>query len=199
MYYGIYKNIRNSTWQCLIDNDIDRLPVDILKIAKNCNIHIKKNSQINELLPNEDAKTYFDGNTWIIIYNDLNNINVSRFAIAHELGHIFLGHEKALGKYANVEEFGKKPKSEEQADFFALRLLCPSCVLMHLNLRSAKEIEDACHIPFSWAEKRKVRMSKLYKANKFYTDPLEVKVSEKFIEFYKSKNITVNFKNLEDF
>ena len=187
MYYSIYKNIRNSSWQCLVDNKIDRLPVDILKIAKNCNIHIKKNSQINELLPNEDAKTYFDGNTWIIIYNDLNDVFVSRFAIAHELGHIFLGHEKSLGKYANVEEFGKKPKEEQQADLFALRLLCPSCVLMHLNLHSAKKIEEACHIPLPLAEKRSVRMSKLYKANKFYTDPLEIKVSENFLEFYKTE------------
>ncbi len=193
MYYSIYKNIRNSSWQCLVDNKIDRLPVDILKIAKNCNIHIKKNSQINELLPHEEAKTYYDGNTWIIIYNDLNDLYVSRFAIAHELGHIFLGHEKALGKYANVEEFGKKPKSEQQADLFALRLLCPSCVLMQLNLHSAQEICNACHIPVSWAEKRSVRMSKLYKNNKFYTDPLEVKVSENFLKFYKSKKITVKF------
>lgn len=189
MYYKIYTNIRNSAWQCLVDNNIGSLPVDVVKIASKSNIYIKQNSTINDLLPGEDAKTYFNGKSWIIIYNDNNDINISRFAIAHELGHIFLGHEKAFLKYSNIEEFDKKPKSEEQADRFALRLLCPACVLKQLGIHSAEEICDACHIPMSWAEKRSQRMKKLAKSNKFFTDPLEVKVNENFLEFYKSKNI----------
>lgn len=193
MYYKIYSNIRDSAWNCLADNNIDSLPVNVMKIARQCGIYVKRNSDINELLDGDDAKTFYNGKDWFIIYNDLNHIFVSRFAIAHELGHIFLGHEKALGKYAYIEEFEKKPKSEQQADIFALRLLCPACVLMHLGLHTAKEIYDACHIPMYWAEKRSERMSILYEKSKFYTDPLEIKVSQNFLEFYKSKNIAVTF------
>ena len=194
MYYKIYASIRNNAWQCLVDNNIKSLPVDVGKIANNCNIYVKRNSTINELLPGEDAKTYYNGKSWIIIYNDNNDIDVSRFAIAHELGHIFLGHEKAFIKYSNVEEFGKKPKSEKQADLFALRLLCPACVLKQLDIHSAKEICDECHIPLPWAEKRSQRMKTVYKNNKFFTDPLEIKVNEKFLDFYKSRNTKTDLK-----
>ena len=192
MYYKIYSNIRDSAWRCLIDNHIDSLPVDIVKIADRCNIHIKKNSLINELSPDEDAKSFYNGHNWIIIYNDLIDIYAARFAIAHELGHIFLGHEKTIAKYSNVEEFGKKPKAEQQADLFAIRLLCPSCVLMRLNLSSPQEICDACHVPLSWAKKRSERMNKLNKANKFFTNELEIKVNENFKPFFEQNNVALD-------
>jgi Zn-dependent peptidase ImmA (M78 family) len=193
MYYNIYTNIRNGAWQCLIDNNICSLPVDVMKIARQCGFYVKKNSDVNELLDGEDAKTLYNGKDWFIIYNDMNDTVDSRFAIAHELGHIFLGHEKSVGKYVCIEEFGKMPKSEQQADLFALRLLCPACVLMNLELCSKKEICDACRIPMHWAEKRSVRMSKLYKKRRFFSDPLEIKVNENFLEFYKRNNINLTF------
>lgn len=183
MYYAIYKNVRDSAWLCLLDNHIDRLPVDVLKIARSANIHVKKNSTINDLLPDEDAKSYYDGQQWIIIYNDLNDITTSRFAIAHELGHIFLGHATTHTKYANVREFGSKPKSEQQADMFALRLLCPACVLMGIDLHSAEEIAHVCRVPLRWAKMREGRMETLYKRQQFLTSNIESAVYKQFESF----------------
>ena len=187
MYYSIYKNVRDSAWHCLLDNNIDRLPVDVLKIARAANIHVKKNSHINDLLPDEDAKSYFDGQQWIIIYNDNNDISTSRFAIAHELGHIFLGHATTHTKYATVQEFGSKPKAEQQADMFALRLLCPACILMELGLCTPEEISAFCRVPPHWAQARSDRMKELYIRDRFFKNDLEKQVYNNFKAYFLKK------------
>ena len=166
-----------------MNNNIDRLPVDVLKIARASDVKVIKNSDVNDLLPDEEAKTYYDGKKFIIIYNDLNDTVISRFAIAHELGHIFLGHTTTHTKYANVREFGKKPKAEQQADMFALRLLCPACVLMQMGIRSAEDISLSCRVPLSCAEIRSERMKELYKRNRFLTSDLEKQVFNNFKTF----------------
>lgn len=183
MYYKIYTDIRDSAWQCLIDNGIDRLPVDMLKIARQSNIDVKKNSNLKVLLPGEYAKSFYNGDKWVIIYNDLNDTVVSRFAIAHELGHIFLNHVKTYSRYATIEEIGRKPKSENQADTFALRLLCPACVLKELDAYSAEEIAECCRVPIEQAQKRSKRLKELKGKNKYLTSDLEKLVARNFSEY----------------
>lgn len=180
MYYGIYKEIRDSAWKCLLDFEIDRIPVDVIKITHAAGIKVIKDSDIHDLTPTENAKTYYNGIKWYIIFNDQNPIEVSRFAIAHELGHIFLGHHIKLIKYGEHKEFDKKPKSEQQADAFALRLLCPACVLWSLNISTAEDIATCCKVPLNIAEQREKRMRELYKRNKFLTSPLEKEVYKQF-------------------
>ena len=180
MYYKIYTDIRDAAWQCLIDNNIDSLPVDVLKIARQSNIDVKKNSRIKILLPDEYAKAFYNGEKWIIVYNDRNDVPISRFAIAHELGHILLGHVKTYAKYATIEDIGIKPKAEKQADMFALRLLCPACILMELDLHTPEEISTFCRVPTHWAQKRSDRMKELYKRNKFFTNNLEIEIHKNF-------------------
>ncbi|MBE6684372.1 MAG: ImmA/IrrE family metallo-endopeptidase [Ruminococcaceae bacterium] len=180
MYYKIYTDIRDAAWQCLIDNNIDSLPVDVLKIARQSNIDVKKNSRIKILLSDEYAKAFYNGEKWIIVYNDRNDVPVSRFAIAHELGHILLGHVKTYAKYATIEDIGIKPKAENQADTFALRLLCPACILMELDLHSPEEISAFCRVPTHLAQKRSDRMKELYKKNKFFSNNLEIEIRKNF-------------------
>ncbi len=180
MYYKIYTDIRDAAWQCLIDNNIDSLPVDVLKIARQSNIDVKKNSRIKILLPDEYAKAFYNGEKWIIVYNDRNDVPISRFAIAHELGHILLGHVKTYAKYATIEDIGIKPKAENQADTFALRLLCPACILMELDLRTPEGISTFCRVPTHWTQKRSDRMKELYKRNKFFTNNLEIEIHKNF-------------------
>ena len=187
MYYKIYTNIRDSAWQCLIDNGIDRLPVDVLKIARQSNIDVKKNSRIRVLLPDDYAKSFYNGEKWVIVYNDLNDTVVSRYAIAHELGHIFLVHVKMYSKYATIEEIGRKPRSENQADSFAQRLLCPACVLNQMNIYSAEDIAEYCRIPLFQAKTRSKRLANLKKKNRYYTSELERQVAKNF-EPYTRQN-----------
>ena len=183
MYYKIYSDIRDAAWQCLIDHNVDSLPVDVLKIARQSNIDVKKNSRINVLLPDEYAKAFCNGDKWIIVYNDLNDVVISRFAIAHELGHILLGHVKTYAKYSTIEDIGIKPKAEKQADMFALRLLCPACVLMGLQIDTAEEISSVCRVPLKCAEIRRERMNILYQRQQFFTNNIESELYKQFEAF----------------
>ena len=186
MYYGIYCNIRDSAWQCLIDFHVDHLPVNVSEIAWSAGVHVVKNSRFNKLRPGEHARSYFDGETWIIVYNDAEDPVVSRFAIAHELGHYFLGHAAACAKFAHLREPGKKSKSEQQADMFALRLLCPACVLKDMNVTSAEELAHICRIPLPQAEARYQRLKEIEKRNKYFTAPIEREVYKNFESYLTS-------------
>ena len=187
MFYGMYQNARDSAWKCLFDFEIDSFPVDVLSITRKTGIRVIKNSLVNDLLPGERGKAYFNGIKWFIIYDDTQSVNYSRFTIAHELGHIFLGHALKHAQYANVQEFGTKSPVENQADAFALRLLAPACVLMSLNLYDAESISKYCKIPLSYAKRRATRMKELRKRNKFFTDPMEQKVFDNFKEYIDSQ------------
>ena len=178
--YGIYQNIRNSSWRCLIDYDISSLPVDVLKIARNAGFHVIKNSNVNILLDGENGRSYFDGTRWYIIYDDRNPTEVSRFTIAHELGHIFLGHELKHIKYSHTKQIMATPKSEIQADRFAVRLLCPACVLWKHELYSPEDIARSCRVDMNVATERAERMKTLKKRSCFLKSPIEKELYEKF-------------------
>lgn len=194
MYYGIYKSLRNSAWQCLLDFNITSLPVDVLKIARDLNIHVVKNSSVDDLEENERGKSYCNEGDWIIVYDDTCDVSLARFTLAHELGHILLGHDLICSDYPNTSEFSKKPLSEEQADAFALRLLCPACVIDALDVASGEDIVGFCKVPLNSANLRFKRLAELRKRNKFLSDPLERQVFENFKPFlslhacYKEKS-----------
>ena len=42
MNYGIYKNARNASWQCLIDCKISELPIKPVQISAHFGIHCKQ-------------------------------------------------------------------------------------------------------------------------------------------------------------
>ncbi len=142
-----------------------------------------RNSDVNDLVEGENGKSYLHDKKWTIIYRDTNPIELSRFTLAHELGHIFLAHELAYIKYLSASEFCTKSKSEQQADAFAMRLLCPACVLWALELHTAEEIAAYCHIPLNIAKQRACRMNALYKRNRFLSGKSERMVFEQFSDY----------------
>lgn len=92
MNYGKYKQARNASWQCLIDYKINSLPVKVSQIAKQADITLLKNSAVNLLHQNESGITLMQDDRLYIVYADEQSPQRCRFTIAHELGHIFLGH-----------------------------------------------------------------------------------------------------------
>lgn len=190
MRYGIYKGVRDSAWKCLIANDISSFPVNILGIAKRCGIRVLKNTTTYVLAPKEHGRTFCDGDYWYIVYNDQEPTELSRFTLAHELGHILLGHDIALAKYAGVIQISGKPKSEQQADMFAIRLLCPACIIWALCLHSAEDIASYCRVPLSIAKLRAKRMEELYARNKFLTSPLEKQLYDNFSNYIRNNTKT---------
>ena len=180
--YGVYKKARNASWQALIDNKVESLPVDIVQIIRNNGIRLLKNSQTNELRSGEAGISIFDGTQWFIVYDDLLPIGRKRFTVAHELGHIVLGHPLIAGFHARTTG-GSLPQTESEANIFASCFLAPACVLWGLNIHTSADISRICEISKEAAEIRAKRMDELYKRNMFLTSPLERRVYNQFKDF----------------
>ncbi len=186
MDYGKYKTARNASWQCLIDYNIDRLPVMISSIVeKSENIRLIKNSRVNILKDKSSGMTVCENKIFNIIYNDTENSRRCRFTIAHELGHIFLGH--LLINTPAYRTFAVRDDNESAANVFARDLLAPACVLHELNVIAAADISNLCNISLEAATYREQRMRELEARNAWYLHPLERKVRAQFEDFIESK------------
>lgn len=183
--YGAYQNIRDSAWQVLLDYNIHSLPVNVTKIARSAGITVFKNSDVNELKDDEVGVSILADDKWYIVYDDTVSNERARFTIAHELGHIFLGHPLKLGYHARTIDISK-PETERQADMFAIRLLVPACVVWGLNLHTPEEIQQAFGISYTSAKARAERMQTLYERKKFLSSNLERRVYENFKEYIDS-------------
>lgn len=181
MYYGIYQNVRDSAWRCLIDTQTAELPVSVVKLARHFEVNIVKNSAHNWLETSQSGISFVTQNgEWVIVYDDSEPIGRKRFTVAHELGHILLGHPLRAGEQ-HTRVFNKdRPVVESEADMFAARVLAPACVLWALDLHTADEISEVCQISYTAAKIRAERMEILYARNKFLTSPLERQVFEMF-------------------
>ncbi len=182
MVYGRYKGIRNAAWQTLIDFNVTQLPVHVMRIAKTAGIRVLKNEQVQMLSDNQCGLSILTDAQWFVIYDETMSVTRKRFTIAHELGHIFLGHALKEGFHARQFE-GAHPEDEQEANMYAIRLLVPACVLWGLNLHTPEEIANACAISLSSAQWRAKRMEELYRRNRFLTAPLERKVYQQFESF----------------
>ena len=134
------------------------------------------------------GEVYYDGKRWSIIYDDKMTVDEIRFTVAHEIGHMYLQHNKYKPKGVIVQPvFRSYPSAENQASMFAERLLCPSCVLAALDPQSPEEIAELCHVELSVAKQRYKRMLTLNERKKYLTDPLEKKVYELFLPFINER------------
>ena len=180
MNYKNYQNSRNSTWHLLLDLGIKELPVKITDICRRIGIPVK----FADLGAEQDGYSVMVDGQPIIVINSLkrNNTARMRFTVAHELGHIMLGH---VGVYelVNREPSPEDNEIEQQANIFASRLLAPACVLWGCKVKSPEEIMRLCDISHQAAQFRYNRMKVLYERQKFLTSPLERAVFEQFKPF----------------
>ncbi len=93
----------------------------------------KSNSGATHLEPESDR--------YLILYNASMNAGRVRWTIAHEIGHICLGHletiEEANIAYTEHREFFDQ--FEGEADLFAWNLLAPLPIMREMGIRSAEE------------------------------------------------------------
>lgn len=182
MDYGKYKNARNASWQCLLDYNINKLPVVVTDIIKKSdNISLVKNREVNVLSENVSGLTIVDNNKFIIVYKDNESSKRCRFTIAHELGHIALGH--LIVNHITYRTFAIQNDNESSANVFARDLLAPACVLHELQVLTANEISKLCDISLEAATYRAERMAELERRNAFYKHPLERKVTRQFSDY----------------
>lgn len=179
-FYGTYKNARDASWRFLIDYHVDRLPVDLKSITDMLGIKVIFDSR-EMLNPSQRGSTITDNDKTYIIVRKGNTSAENRYTIIHELGHAYLGHQMIDGKYFRT--FDINDSNEYEAERFAIDVLAPACVLWGLNLHTAKDISEACHISMTAAQRRAERMKVLYQRNRFLTSPLEKQVFEQFRPF----------------
>ena len=184
MNYKNYINSRDKAWRLLIDCNIVELPVKIVKLCADLKITVKGYVSAND----DDGYSCMIGGKPYIFVNNKAYEPRQRFTVAHELGHILLGH---VGKYelVNREPTLNDNPIEHAANIFASRLLAPACVLWGCGVKSADDIARLCCISKQAAEFRMERMDVLYKRDKFLTSPLERQVYEQFESFISQNKL----------
>lgn len=209
MDYGNYQESRNLSWEILISQNIHALPVKISEICTSygINIYSYRNAKlINKLkadklkIGNDGFTTAVGGGKPIIFFDDSKSPERSRFTIAHELGHILLGH---VGRYnlINREPSSEDNPIEQAANVFASRLLAPACVLWGLNVHTPEDIMRYCNLTYTAATFRAERMEQLYSREKefiqkrgnscFLMSPLEKRVYQQFSDFIRENRCEV--------
>lgn len=186
MIYSVYKDARNAAWQCLIDYNIREMPVIVSAIAKQSGIVLLRNSKEKILTAGQSGLSLMQNGVFYIIYNDSERQERCRFTVAHELGHIFLGH--LMIDTPVYRTFDVNNKSEIAANIFARDLLAPACVLHELHATSPKAISNLCNISIEAANYRAKRLAVLEKRNAWYSHPLERKIYNQFSNFITNYN-----------
>ncbi len=158
----------------LFEFDIDQFPIDpisIIKQLKNCYIFswqkLKKNTGIDDplnlrknKLEGRCVRFHEENNDYYLIVYDKNvsNPNRIRWTIAHELGHIILGHlayDELLNNDGSFNE-NKYAVLEREAHQFAAELLSPAWVIEEFKEgnEQIELVETICQITHIAAEKR---------------------------------------------
>lgn len=153
-----YERIKHKVGEVYEENAnfLDKIPIDIFGLARKMGfrlikasdrlkIGIEKVKEFKEINKTKDVYgyTFFDFNRseYVIYYDDVNaGRNKQRFSVAHEIGHIVLGHiEKGI---ENSDE------AEKEANYFAGYLLCPDC--LSANEEIYQLLSEKTYLISSW-------------------------------------------------
>lgn len=167
-------------WKILLDEHINSLPVPIIQICRDLGIEVKFKSSLTDKI-NSGQCVIISGRPIIFVAPDCEQRR-RRFTVAHELGHILLGH---IGEYEliNREPSPNDNPIEREANVFASRLLAPACVLWGCKVQSAEEISKMCNITQTAARFRFDRYKLLLKRDRFLSSPLEREVYKQFSDY----------------
>lgn len=118
--------------QVLNDHWDGFLPIDPMWLAERAGIYVVAEPELE--LDGISGDCYYDDDGLPIIrYNPCENERRRRFTIAHELGHLMLGHVQPGGRMhrdlkRDYKRYNETPK-ERQANDFAAQLLMPESIL----------------------------------------------------------------------
>lgn len=198
MDYRDYQNARDAAWRILLDCKIDCLPVDLNAICRKLKIRVLaygknlgmiERAELVPLVRHADGVTFYAQDMPIVLFDEAKPQPRARFTVAHELGHIVLGHVRPGSvTAANREPQPGDSPEETAANQFAARLLAPACVLWGLGVHTPEEIMELCWISRPAAEFRAQRMAELYRRDKFLTSAIERKVYRQFQPFMESRH-----------
>lgn len=176
-----YDYIGNKVWEILIEQKIDKLPIDIIKICKNMDIDVIESSF------RSCSIDYHDKN--IINFDEkIKKYEKIRFLIGHELGHIMLNQEN--GSYS---------EKEHEANLFARKLLAPLGIIYNAGINTPDDISQLCDVSKMVALKRYYRLIKENIIHRYGENSLENEVIHNFDNFlkaYREQKNTYEIKNI---
>ena len=186
--YGKYRKVRNAAWHFLLDYHVTQLPLPLRPLlyqvkVRLCdfasNAALIQQRGLGKLLETEAFSVMDPHNKMVIFYSNSLARQELRYTVAHELGHIVLGHvgrELPQGKLLSPSD----ERQERAADRFAIRILAPACFLWAKNAYTAEEIAVLCGIPLKQAKSRARRMILLRERGAWLQSPLEQEVYRQF-------------------
>ncbi len=196
--YRLYREARDTAWRALLRLEEKRLPVDAEALARRVGAQVhpwpdeKENPRLAQYAGQAEGAcvSLCVRGQWHLFLRGGLREDEKRFAVAHELGHLLLGHETrriapGVRRFASGENAGDviaEPCSAEDyaADIFASRLLAPACLLHETGTVTAEGIAALCGLPPLAASQRAERMALLSERGVFYLNPLEKKVRDAF-------------------
>lgn len=197
-----FNSIITKSYETLILQDNLTFPLDIFNLKLNLNVKIityeelAKTGNISfdsvlEAASNADAFRFKKGDNYIIAYNNrIPFLPRKRWSIAHEYGHIVLGHKE------------QSQKNEVEANFFAANLLLPRCILKELINKRDDITRDYIKIKFGISNEATEKFFSNINSNGFnyfsneYDDIILLK-SKKFISS-EIKNSRKNQQIIDD-
>lgn len=159
-----YALINNKVLETFIRGNIKSFPFDCEYLIEELGYKIHKYSELSEtklnhcLLVSDESLKLLDN----IYYNDDMPMTRIRFSLAHELGHIVLGH----GDYLD-------PIKETEANYFASYFLAPRMVIHYAKCKNQNDVAKLFRLSQEAAQyafddyRRWHRRTVYYKMNSF--------------------------------
>ena len=204
--YRRYQEARDTAWRALLQIRDKRLPVDAEGLCGQIGAEVHpfpsaEEARLFRLIRQAGGGTCVSlrirGGWHIFLRQERLDENQRRFSIAHELGHILLGHPtrslapgvRAFESRENQGDLIVDPQDLDDyaADIFAIRLLAPACVLHEMHVDQSGQIIALCGLPPRAAALRAERMGLLNERDAFYNHPLERQVRDQFLPFIRSR------------
>ncbi len=198
-FYGLYRGVRNATWQLLRRFRVAVLPVSSRDIAGHMNVPVLSYAEAAPLIRQLRLEAYSRQNAgfalhlkarWFIFADEEKaDPALLNFTLAHELGHVFLGHRLSDNLLFSpeprpkTEQVMRSVRFEREADMFAARTLSPACVLWALNLRTPDAIAGVCGLPPNVAAMRAQRMEEFFRRDLFLKSREELDLFLQFLPF----------------
>ena len=145
-----YDEIREEVANLIEDFGIEVYPFSIWRLLRKMGIRVVPYSLLEGSLRDEvervwpDAFTFrpddFDPSRTIVFYNDSKSRGRIRFTLAHELGHLVLGHPNS-----------DDPQLEAEANFFANYFLAPAPLVIRDSKKDVQTIMSDFVVSFGCA------------------------------------------------